>query len=123
MPRAMGTVSPRVCDPTSDESLDTLIDLASTSSGWVERNARYLLDKVDALLKAGTWPRRLEGEPRTWERFCAEVLGYPAAYIEHLRMAVCALQEQGVHSATLDDALLPEQAAALRDRVLQQWGR
>jgi hypothetical protein len=33
-------VSPHVCDPQSDEALDTLIDLARKSADWTERNAR-----------------------------------------------------------------------------------
>jgi hypothetical protein len=83
-----------VCDPQSDDSLDTLIDLASTSAGWVERNARYLVDKIEKLEKAATWPRRLEGEPKTWQRFCAEVLGYPDGYIEAIMQGITMLERQ-----------------------------
>jgi len=94
MPMSTTIVSPSVCDPQSDASLDTLIDLASKSCGWVERNARYLVDKVERLEAAGTWPKKLQGEPKTWARFCTEVLGYPAYYIEYIREAVNVLDSQ-----------------------------
>ena len=98
-------VEPTVCDPQSDESLDSLIDLASRSAEWVERDAKYLVDKVDGLLEAGTWPRRLEGEPKTWERFCTEVLGYDAGYIEAIREGVAILEGKGIERPTVGEAI------------------
>jgi len=91
----MGTMSPFICYyPKSDASLDTLIDLASSSANWTAGDARYLVDKIEQLEAAGTWPKKLQGEPKTWERFCAEVLGYPAYYIEYIHEAVRLLDSQ-----------------------------
>jgi hypothetical protein len=99
-----GPLSPDVCDPKSDDSLDALIVLASKSAGWVEGDARYLLEKIDELTSVATWPRRLDDEPKTWERFCREVLGYDAQYFEEIREGVSVLERSGKGSPTVQEA-------------------
>jgi hypothetical protein len=105
-------VSPAGCDPLSDESLDILIRLAGNSARWTEKNARYLLDKTDELQAVGRWPDRLEGEPKTWERFCWEVLGYDAGFIEELRKGVAILEAVGINP-TVEEAHAAAWAATL----------
>ena len=124
-------VEPEVCDPYSDASLDTLIDLASSSADWTERDARYLIDKVDQLLQARTWPKRLEGKPKTWERFCADVLGYEAQYIENVGEDIAILERQGIqdptpeeaHTAYVQELAKTEREAMTRKQAGQQGGR
>lgn len=84
-------VEPTGIDPRSPESLASLIKLASHSGQNVGRSARYLLDKIDQLQDAGTWPRALPDAPRTWERFCMDVLGYPGEYVEKMREGIAVL--------------------------------
>ncbi len=55
--------------------------------------------------EADTWSKRLEGEPKTWERFCAEILGYDAGYIQKIAEGVAVLEGQGVKDATVKQAL------------------
>lgn len=85
------TVEPTGLDPRSPESLASLIKLATNSGQNVGMSARYLLDKIDQLQAAGTWPTSLPDEPRTWERFCTDVLGYPGEYVEKMREGVAIL--------------------------------
>lgn len=106
-------VMPAVCDPQSDDSLDTLIGLASDSADWTERDARYLIDKIDQILEANTWPRRIDGEPKTWDRFCDVVLGYDAGYIQKIREGLEALEKAGVWESTVAQAY-----QASQDRVV-----
>lgn len=87
------TISPAVCDPKSDESLDTLIGLATDYAGWTEQDARYLIDKVDRIREAGTWQKRLSEGPKTWERFCSEVLGYDSRYFDCIRDGLKAIEK------------------------------
>lgn len=75
----------------SPESLASLIKLATHSGQNVGRSARYLLDKIAQLQEAQTWPTALADEPRTWERFCTDVLGYPGEYVEKMREGVAIL--------------------------------
>lgn len=98
-------ITPTACDPQSEESLDALISLATKSADWTERDARYLVDKIGLLQDAGTWPQRLTGEPKTWERFCVEVLGYPARYITAIQSGVSVLEVEGVKRPTVAAAL------------------
>jgi hypothetical protein len=104
--RLMGdTIEPRGIDIRSEDALVILSQQASSSAGWTENDARYLLDKINKLKKAGTWPSRLEGKPKTWERFCSEVLGYDAAYIQKIAEGVAVLEAQGVHAPTVRQAV------------------
>lgn len=98
-------ITPAACDPNSDETLDALIGLASKSADWTERNARYLLDKVTRIHLADTWARRLKGEPKTWERFCIEVLGYPVGYLNAIEAGVIILEAEGKQEVTIRQAL------------------
>jgi len=81
-------VIPAVCDPRSDVLLRTLVELAIPYCGYFERDARYLIDKIDQIVAAGTWYRLLDNEPKTWERFCTEVLGCDARYFDNVRAAL-----------------------------------
>lgn len=98
-------VEPAGTDSQSDVSLAALIKLASASAGWTERNARYLIDKIEQLEAAATWHRKIEGEPKTWERFCQEVLGYDAGYVEKIREGLELLEADGVTTATAGQAV------------------
>lgn len=98
-------VEPAVCDPQSEQSLTALITLASDSANWTERDARYFIDKIEQLEAAATWPRKLKGEPKTWKRFCDEVLGYDAGYVEKIREGLSFLENVGVKSATIGQAM------------------
>ena len=94
-------VEPAGLDPRSPESLASLIKLASHSGQNVGRSARYLLDKIAQLQEAQTWPTALPDAPRTWERFCTEVLGYPGEYVEKMREGIALLDGD----PTVDEAV------------------
>jgi hypothetical protein len=97
-------VTPAVCDPKSDEALDTLIGLATDYAGWTEQDARYLIDKIDRIQEAGTWPKRLKGGPKTWERFCSRVLKYDSDYFDRIRDGIQVLETKGIHHPTIGEA-------------------
>jgi hypothetical protein len=106
------TVVPAVCDPGSDKSLDTLIGLARDRIKWLDRDADYFLDKVDRIREAGTWPKAIPfGEP-TWDRFCEEVLGFGAAFIDRIREGKEILASRGVATPTAHQALTVAERAA-----------
>jgi hypothetical protein len=109
-------VEPAVCDPQSDESLGALINLASSSANWTEQDARYLIDKIDRIIKAGTWHRRLQGEPKTWDRFCNEVLGYEDEYIDKIREGLEILEASGVKHPTVGQAISTAEHAERGER-------
>lgn len=106
------SVTPDACDPKSVARLNTLVRLASQSADWTERDARYLLNKIDQILRDNAWPDILEGEPKTWERFCRECLKYEASYFDKIREGVDILEAQGVSGATVEQALRVAQQAA-----------
>src|SRR6266540_3444173 len=88
------SVEPVAADSQSEESLDALVKLATASANWTERDARYLVDKIEQLEKAGTWPTRIGGQ-KDWGRFCREILGYEANYIEKIREGLEILEDRG----------------------------
>jgi hypothetical protein len=104
-------IIPTVCDPTTDESLDCLIDLAKTSADWTKRKAGYFLNKIDKILAAGVWKRRLGNGPKTWERFCRDALGFEAEFVEIIRRGVAILQTE--------DCSIAEAETAYQTRVLR----
>lgn len=106
------SVTPDACDPKSVARLNTLVRLASQSADWTERDARYLLNKIDQILRDNAWPDILEGEPKTWERFCRECLKYEASYFDKIREGVGILEAQGISGATVEQALRVAQQAA-----------
>jgi hypothetical protein len=95
----------RGIDLYSDGALESLIRLASESATWTERPARYLVDKIEQLEEAGTWPKAIAGSPKSWERFCREVLGYEAEYIQKIREGVAILEGIGLANPTVGQAL------------------
>ena len=84
----MAALEPRVCDPKSDESRKALIANIVPYSENVERPAKPLVGMVQKLREHGTWVAELSGEPKTWERFCDEVLGRPSGWFDDLEHGV-----------------------------------
>lgn len=115
-------IEPAVCDPQSEQSLTALITLASDSASWTERDARYFIDKISQIEDAGTWPRRLQDEPKTWERFCREVLGYDAGYVEKIREGLAVLERDGIKGATIGQALSAQRHAERPKNLLSDRG-
>lgn len=107
-------IMPSVCDPQSDDSLDALTGLAQHSSRFTEQAARHLIDKIDRLARAGTWPRRLPGEPKTWDRFCREVIGYEPAWFDEVRQGLAILDAKGNRNPTVQEAVAAARAVAER---------
>lgn len=110
-------VEPRVCDPDSDESLDALIDLSRSYASYTEREARKLMEYVGELRGRNSWQRRLTGEPKTWERFCIEVLGYAASYFEDIAAGVTVLEEAGNKNPTIEEAHRAKKVKALASQA------
>ena len=55
-------------------------------------------------LRAVHWERKLTGEPRTWERFCRELLGCEAADLQETVAGATALQKAGLLNPTVAQA-------------------
>jgi hypothetical protein len=110
---------PRVCDPTSQESLDSLVGLAKR---WISRSdgdAKQAFSYIDRIRGHVLWKRKYESGNNTWEDFCEDCLGRPAEYFEWVRIGIeCA---DGTVSIK-DAARLGEQVSAARANPLSPNG-
>lgn len=88
----MPVVMPDACDPKSMKNLEMLINLATKSADWTRRDVEYLINKIDQILDNDAWPEALDSEPKTWQRFCKEHLGYDAELFDGLRACMPALK-------------------------------
>lgn len=95
----MAIVGPKVCDPTSDESRRALIANIIPYSENVERPAKPLVEMVCKLRTHGTWVNEIEGDPKTWGRFCIEVLGRPSGWFDDLEHGVGLLTGGSIQQA------------------------
>jgi len=115
----MATIGPRVCDPTSDDSRKALITNISRYSDNVERPAKPLVEMIAEVKRYNTWPKELKGEPKTWERFCTEVLKRPAGWFDDLEHGVSLLS-----GASVQDALtIGAKVAEARETKEKQQGK
>jgi hypothetical protein len=88
--------------PSGDE-VERLIRQAVFCLGRPDGDARLLASCVQDL-KAVPWERKLAGEPRTWERFCRELLGCEAADLQETVAGAAALQKAGLLNPTVAQA-------------------
>lgn len=115
------SVSPEACDKNSDASLDALIGLAVSYAGYTERDARPLVEYVGRL-RDSDWKRRLDGSPKSWERFCREQLGYDAAYFREIGAGVKVLEEMGRKNPTIGESLTASDRAKNPKTLLSNRG-
>src|SRR5262245_25956597 len=76
-------VVPEFCRPGTKAHLDNIIKVAKNRAAWVESNVIPFVEIVQELRDVN-WQDALEGEPRTWDRFCEEVLGLPEAFVARM---------------------------------------
>jgi hypothetical protein len=88
--------------PPGDE-LERLIRQAAFCLGRPDADARLLASCVQDL-RAVPWQQTLVGEPRTWERFCRELLGCEAADVQEVVAGAVALQQAGLVNPTVAQA-------------------
>jgi hypothetical protein len=88
--------------PPEDE-LERLIRQAIFCLGRPDGDARLLASCVQDL-RAVPWERKVVGEPRSWERFCREVLGCEAADLQETVAGAAALQKAGLLNPTVAQA-------------------
>jgi hypothetical protein len=88
--------------PAEDE-LERLIRQAVFCLGRPDADARLLASCVQDL-RAIPWERKVVGEPRSWERFCREVLGCDAADLQETVAGAAALQKAGLLNPTVAQA-------------------
>lgn len=82
---------PKVCDPASQESLDSLIGLAKSWLESTERPAKQVFGYLGRIRNHVLWKRKYESGNNTWEEFCEDCLGRPAEYFEWVRIGIeCA---------------------------------
>jgi hypothetical protein len=77
------------------EVLDALISLARYNAQEANKEAGLLAACVRKLRKLA-WSQRVAGEPKTWDRFCLERLGHPAAFLDALDCGVRCLEAEGL---------------------------
>jgi hypothetical protein len=82
-------------DEFDDRVLKILTRAAREPSEWLDRHITDFLVHVDEVLRVDTWRRAIRSGDPTWERFCAEHLGVPAAFVEHIREARRLLDANG----------------------------
>lgn len=87
-------IVPVACDPQSDEAISASIDVVGSYATRTEADARPLVEFVD-VLKSMDWKRRLDGEPKTWERFCSVVLGFSSGFFDEIKQGIAILEAAG----------------------------
>jgi hypothetical protein len=87
----------------SGGGLDELIHRTALCLGQPDADASLLVGHVREL-NAADWQGRLDGEPRTWERFCREFLGCEAADLQEMVAGASALRQAGLLNPTVAQA-------------------
>ncbi len=87
----------------SGNGFEELIHQAAICLVQPDADASLLVGHVREL-RAGDWRGRLVGGPRTWERFCRELLGCEAADLEETLAGASALREAGLLNPTVAQA-------------------
>jgi hypothetical protein len=89
----------------SDEHLDKLIEMTRADANWAARDANQLCHRLEELTYHPRWAERIEGEPKTWERFYNEVLGWPADFLARLREGIGILCDAGKINPSAGEAV------------------
>lgn len=88
-------VVPRGSIPGTPERNAATIANARDWAQYVENDARPLVRSCRELRQVRAWETWLTDEPKTWERFCQEALGYDADFIAEIEDGVAILEERG----------------------------
>jgi hypothetical protein len=98
----------------SDEHLSELIEMTRADANWAARDANQFCNRLDQLAEHPRWKDRIEGEPKTWDRFCNEVLGWPIDFITVIRQGLRILDEADAEKPNLGEALSAGELVAER---------
>lgn len=80
--------------PGTPAYLEGRIKHTKESALWLEKSVVPFVETIDELRELD-WPSATTGPEKTWDRFCHDVLGFPADYIEKLCQGVHALKGEG----------------------------
>jgi hypothetical protein len=89
--------------PPSEDDLDRLVRQAHFYFNQSDADAIQLALCVRDL-RAADWGKRLSGEPRSWERFCRELLHCEVADLQEVLAGAAALQQAGLINPTVAQA-------------------
>lgn len=102
---AEAPVVPKASVIGSPEQIDAAVVVAREYAAHVEHDARPLARSYRRLREGGAHLKWLKDEPRTWERFCREALGYEVGFLGPVEAGVRALEGGGY------DGPIPRQRA------------
>jgi hypothetical protein len=92
-------IEPMAVYGDSDAYLDELIEMTKAKANWAAIEANQFCSHLEMLSYHPRWKERIEGEPKTWDRFYDEVLGWPAGFVAHVR--------EGLRILAIDDDVNP----------------
>lgn len=88
-------VVPKVTIRGSRQYVEATISVAKTKAQFLEKDARPFIKRMRDLHDLRVWESILLDEPKTWERFCAEVIGYEAEFVATIDAGVSILERTG----------------------------
>lgn len=91
----VSTIVPESTVPGTKAWAETLVDNAKAYARFAEDDVRPLVERYQALCEHRVWETWFRDEPRTLPRFCREVLGYEAEFLETMSAGVAALDREG----------------------------
>lgn len=117
------TIVPESTVPGTKAWAEALVDNAKAYARFAEDDVRPLVERYQALCDHRAWEMWFTDEPKTLPRFCREVLGYEAEFLETMSAGVAALDKQGFSGpvsaqAALDAAKEMARAREARDRAI-----
>lgn len=80
--------------PGTPAYLEDCIRHAKKSAKWLEKSVVPFVETIDEL-RGLDWQAATSGPEKTWDRFCLDVLGFPAEYIDKLCQGVHVLKGDG----------------------------
>ena len=100
-------VVPDVCVPGTSDWLAATVSNARHYATYAEQNVRPLVERCRELRQQEAWLPYFTDDPKTWERFCVEALGYEAAFLAELESGVAILEQRG-HTGDISSKLATE---------------
>jgi hypothetical protein len=93
---SVNVIVPEVTVTGSPKNINSSINVAKYRAASVDHDARPLAYCYRELREGQAHLKWLKDEPRTWERFCAEALGYDAAFLDAVEAGVSVLEGDGI---------------------------
>lgn len=109
-------VVPESTIPGTKAWAETVVANAKRYAGFAEKDVRPLVERYRALCDHRAWETWFPDEPRTLARFCREVLGYEAEFLETMSAGVAVLEKDGYSGPVSVRDALDAVAAQVRAR-------